>query len=99
MTKADAENLIARVCRGELGLGFTYHFWERVRKRTPGLQRQHVFNVLRSGKVQGKPVLDERYNNHKVKVRAKLPDFGQIELVVAISCFGGAVCVTIYAKR
>jgi hypothetical protein len=98
MTKTEAEKLITRVCRGELGLGFTGHFWDRAGERTPGFQKQHVYNVLRTGKVQGTPVFDEKHNNHKVKVRASLPDFGRVELVLAVSWFDDTVCITIYEK-
>jgi len=99
MTREDAEALIGRVCRNEVGLGFTDHFWVQAGKRFPGLQRQQVYNILRSGRVVDAPVRDGIHRNHTVKVRATLSDFGPVELVAAVSDDSGLFCITIYGLQ
>lgn len=99
MTTREAEAILRRVCEGELDVWVTQHFWERVRERTPGFTKQHIYQVFRQGTIQGTPQPDEAYENHKIKVRAKLVDFGMVEIVVAIRWFDQSVCITIYGAK
>ncbi len=99
MTRAEAAAILGRVCRHELSLEFTRHFWERVDERFPGLRQLHVYLALRTGAVDGLPVWSREYDNHVVTVVSVVPDIGRIRLVVAISSSAGAVCITIYTAR
>lgn len=95
MTKKEAEEILAVIRRGELFLNLTDHFKDRVRLRVPGFSTQHLYQVLRRGTLQGEPVPAPEFNNHKIKVRGPVTDFGTVEIVLGISWFHG-VCVTIY---
>lgn len=75
------------------------HFWDRVRERTLGFTKQHVYQVLRKGTIQGVPEVDAEHNNYKVRVRASVIDFGTVEIVVGIFWVAGSVCITIYEKK
>lgn len=95
MTKQEAEEILAVIRRGELFLDVTDHFRARVKQRVPGFSTQHLYQVIRRGSLQGEPVPDPEFNNHKIKVRGPATDFGKVEIVLGISWFNG-VCVTIY---
>jgi len=99
MTRDEATEVLAKVCRGEIGLCMANHFWVRVRERAPGFTRQHVYQLLRKGTLHGDPWYDEERGNHKVKVRGTVSDFSRMEIVVAIAWLDDAVCVTIYDKE
>ena len=99
MTKAEGEELLRRVSRQEIRLAFTDHFWIRARERFPGFMRQHAYDAIRRGWIRGAPERDAKFESYKVKVRAKIPDFGRVELVIAISWLDDAVCITIYETR
>ena len=99
MNKDDARDILAMVATGRCDVWFTEHFWKRVRERTPGFNRLHAYRVLSTGVIQGEPIRDDNHQNYKIKVRAKLPDFNQVELVVGVSWLNDAVCITIYEKK
>ena len=99
MTKKEAEDALDAVRRGDLFLDFSAHFWQRVTERLPGFTRQHVYHVVRTGEVIDAPVYSEKYNNHRIKIRTCVADFGIVELVAGISWFDDAVCITIYGKN
>ena len=96
MTKAEAEHLIALALRSGQGVGFTSHFWDEADKCAPGLTRNEVYEALRTGAVSGKPVRDDPYACHKVKLRTTIPDLGAYEIVVGISLVDDVFCITIY---
>ena len=96
MRKAEAEYFIEQAAARKLDVGFTQHFWEEARRCAPGLGKNHVYDLLRNGSVFGVPVQDDAYVCHKVKVRATLPDFGPLEVVVAITYVDSVTCITIY---
>lgn len=96
MNKAEAEHFIEQAAARKIDVGFTKHFWDEARECAPGLTKNDVYTVLRRGRVYGAPVRDDEYLCHKVKLRGALPDFGQLEIVVAITVHDSLVCVTIY---
>lgn len=96
MTKKEASELIAQVCSGRLNIAYTDHFWHRVDERVPGFSALNAINALRRGKINGAPVKDDKFGNHKVKWVAVDPDFGKVELVVGLRPFSDAVGITIY---
>jgi hypothetical protein len=96
MTKKDAEAIIRRVCRNELGLHVTKHFWKRVNERLPGFTTQHIYAALRTGEIARSPVLNPSHGNHTVEIRAELIDFGKVLLVASIAEYSGVVCITVY---
>lgn len=96
MTKREAEALIQRVCRNELPLGFTQHFWTRANQRLAGLNRLHVFEILRSGKISHGPTWNPTHANHNLVMAKRLPDFGEVRLVLSIAEHCGAFCITVY---
>ena len=53
MTKKEAEEILAVIRRGELLINVTEHFWQRARERVPGFASQHIYQVIRRGKLQG----------------------------------------------
>lgn len=95
MTKAEARRILNLVGGGVLDLAYSAHFQERSRQRVPGFNAARVRAVLRDGAIQGVPVADVRFGNHKVRVRASVAGFGPVEIVVAIAWFDDAVAVTI----
>ncbi len=99
MTKDEARRILDLVCSGFLDVVFSGHFWMRVDERLPGFTRTQVLQVLRTGEVRDEPVPDDRHGNHKVRVRASIPDAGQVEIVLAIAWFDNAIAVTIYSIR
>jgi hypothetical protein len=96
MKKAEAEHIIEQAAARKIDVGFTKDFWDEAKECAPGLTKNDVYTVLRRGSVFGAPVRDDEYLCHKVKLRAELPDFGRLEIVVAITVRESLVCITIY---
>ena len=99
MTKKEAEEVIALVARGRLNITYTNHFDERVEERVPGFTRLHAMNALRRGTLQGDPVRDDEHDNHKVKLRSTVTDFGKVEMLIGIKFLADAVGITIYGIK
>lgn len=96
MRKAEAEYFIQQALNGPTGVGFTQHFWDQAKKLQRDLSKVEVYSALQRGKVFGSPIRENEYLCHKAKVRATLPDFGLLEIVVAITVHESVVCITIY---
>ena len=97
MTKQEIAEVIQRVCKNQDQLWITDHFWDRARQRLPGFTTLHVYAVLQNGQLRGEPNFDDAHGNFEIKVRAKLPDFGWVELVAGVSYLDGIVCITVYS--
>jgi hypothetical protein len=96
MRKAEAEYFVEQASARRLDVGFTQHFWEEAEECAPGLTKNDVYRLLRNGRVFGAPVPEHEMVCHKVKVRGTLPDFGLLEIVIAISYVDSLTCITIY---
>ncbi len=96
LSKPDAEAIIARVCRNEIGLAYSSHFWVRVEKRFPSLTSMHVIQVLRTGDIVDGPVKDDSHNSYRIKIQASLPELGKVKLVVGIATNRDATCITVF---
>ncbi len=92
----EAEAILGRVCRNELGLVCSDHFWERARQRFHGFSFLPLLLVLRAGKIVGGPVRDADNRNFRVTVEARIPDFGRVRVVVGIARNRDAVCITLF---
>lgn len=97
MRKAEAEYFIERAAANQIPVAISNHFWDEAEVRAPGLTVLDVYEMLRRGSVFGAPVHEPERLCHKVRIRATLPDFGPLEIVVAIVYADDSiVCITIY---
>ena len=99
MTRAEAEAILREIARNRAEIRFTRHFWDRVRERVPGLGPPHLYRVLRDGIVEGWPEWSAVHRTETVTLRCRLPEFGWVRVVVAISQAKEVTCVTIYRSE
>lgn len=96
MTRAEAEAILRGIAQNRAEVRVTRHFWNRVRERVPGFGPSHLYRIVRDGDVVGWPEWSTVYRTETVTVRCRLPEFGDVQVVMAISSAKEVTCVTIY---
>jgi hypothetical protein len=93
MTRNEAEDFIKKILRQEAQLARSVHFWEQA-----GLRRytmQDVRRILRSHKMEGRPVNDEVHGNYVVRLRGTSVDGRPTRLILGIREVGPSNLISI----
>lgn len=93
MDRDGAEELLARLRRGEVPLLRLPHFWERASER--GYTWRDARNVLLRGRIEGAPNYDAGFRNHVLRLRGRSLDGRATRIAIAVHDVGPCFLLSI----